>query len=430
VRWFFVLIVAAVVGLLRAVLGPEGVDATASALLAFGIVMIGGELSGDMAQRFRLPRVTGYLVLGMLLGPSLAGLVTNGDLATLTVFEELALGLIALTAGGELQLESLARNWRAVLGISGAHVVGIVLLSFGIFWALLGQGLVLGGLPPEAVMAAALLLGVIAVATSPATTIAIITETGARGELVDTVLGVTILKDLAILLLFTWASGLASALVKGGELDARALGALVGEMALSLGAGLLLGILLGAYLTTVGLHPEITVLAVVLVSMELAHTLHLEHLLITMAAGFAARNLFSRAATGFLHALERSSPPIYVIFFALVGAGLDLGVFRTTWIGVAVVVVVRFGLTWGVTAAASTAAGASLPVRRWAWMGFVAQAGLSLGLASRIAREFPGFGSSLAAVIVGAVVVNQLVGPVLWRHALVASGEGRAQEVR
>ncbi len=429
-RWFFVLTVAAVVGLLRAVLGPEGVDATASALLAFGIVMIGGELSGDLAQKLRLPRVTGYLVLGMLLGPSLAGLVTHGDLATLTVFEELALGLIALTAGGELRLEALARNWRVVLGISGAHVVGIFLISFGIFWALLGRGLVLGGLPPGAVVAAALLLGVIAVAKSPATTIAIITETRARGELVDTVLGVTILKDLAILLLFTWASGLASALVKGGGLDAGALGSLVGEMALSLGAGLLLGVLLGAYLTTVGLHPEITVLAVVLVSMELAHTLHLEHLLITMAAGFAARNLFSRAATGFLHALERSSPPIYVIFFALVGAGLDLGVFRTAWVGVAVVVVVRLGLTWGVTAAAGAATGASLPVRRWAWMGFVAQAGLSLGLASRIAREFPGFGSSLAAVIVGAVVVNQLVGPVLWRHALVASGEAGAPEAR
>ncbi len=424
-RWFFVAAVALVVSLLRSVLGPEGVDPAASALLAFGIVMIGGELAGDLAQRLRLPRVTGYLVLGMLLGPSVADLVTRGDLANLTLFEELALGLIALTAGGELRLEALARGWRVILGITASHVAGIFLVSLGVFWILLGRGLVLGGLGPGAVAAAALLLAVIAVAKSPATTIAVITETRARGELVDTVLGVTILKDLAILLLFTWASGLASALAAGGGVRAGALAALAGEMALSLGAGLLLGVLLGVYLSRVGLHPEITVLAVVLVSMELAHTFHLEHLLITMAAGFAARNVFPRAATSFLHALERSSPPIYVIFFALVGAGLDLGVFRTAWVGVAVVVGVRLALTWGITAGTAAALGAPPAVRRWAWMGFVAQAGLSLGLASRIAREFPEFGPGLAAVIVGAVVVNQLLGPVLWRHALVASGEAR-----
>lgn len=426
-RWFLLAVVAALMWLLRAIPGAGSVDRDASALLALGMIMIGGELVGDLAQRWRLPRVTGYLVLGMLLGPSLAGLVTPMDLHSLVLFEELALGLIALTAGGELRIEALRKGWKPLGAITVGHAVGIFLASSGLYWLILGRLPFLGTLRPAQRLAAVALLGTLTVAKSPATTIAIITETRSRGPLVDTVLGVTVVKDLVILLLFTWVSGLAAGWIGGGGVDLRVLGTLGTEMILSLVAGTILGLALGAYLAYLGFHPEISVLALVLVSMELAHTWHLEHLLITMAAGFVARNVFPAAATGFLHALERSSPPIYVVFFALVGAGLDLGVFRTAWAGVAVLVVVRLLLTWGLTAAPAALAGAPVAVRRWAWMGFVAQAGLTLGLAGRISREFPGFGEKLATVVVGAVVINQLVGPVLWRHALVAAGEaGRA----
>ncbi|HHQ47645.1 MAG TPA: hypothetical protein ENK19_02010, partial [Acidobacteria bacterium] len=374
-RWFLLAAVAALIWLLRAVPGPGWVDPSASVLLALGMIMIGGELVGDLAQRWRLPRVTGYLLLGMVLGPSVAGLVTRADLHGLVLFEELALGLIALTAGGELRVEALKNGWRSLVAITAGHAVGIFLASSALFWLILGPLPFLGALGPAERLAAVALLGTLTVAKSPATTIAIITETRSRGPLVDTVLGVTVVKDLLILLLFTWVSGMAAGWIGGGGVDLGVLGALGGEMVLSLVAGTLLGLALGVYLAHLGFHPEITVLAVVLVSMELAHTWRLEHLLMTMAAGFVARNVFPAAATGFLHALERSSPPIYVVFFALVGAGLDLGVFRTAWAGVAVLVVVRLALTWGLTAAPAALAGAPVAVRRWAWMGFVAQAG-------------------------------------------------------
>jgi len=430
VRWFLLAGVGLVIWLLRAAPGVGLVDRDASALLALGMIMIGGELVGDLAQRHRLPRVTGYLILGMVLGPSVAALITPGDLKSLVLFEELALGLIALTAGGELRVEALRKGWRTLAAITTGHAVGIFLASSVLFWLILGQLPFLGSLTPAERLAAVALLGTLTVAKSPATTIAIITETRAGGPLVDTVLGVTVVKDLTILLLFTWISGMAAGWIGGGGVDLGVLGALGTEMVLSLVAGVVLGLALGAYLAHLGFHPEITVLALVLVSMELAHTWHLEHLLVTMAAGFVARNVFPGAATDFLHALGRSSPPIYVVFFALVGAGLDLGVFRIAWAGVAVLVLVRLVLTWALTAAPAALVGAPPPVRRWAWMGFVAQAGLTLGLAARIAREFPGFGSRLATVIVGGVVINQLVGPVLWRHALVASGEAGQAETR
>jgi Kef-type K+ transport system membrane component KefB len=429
VRWFLYLCVVAVVWVLRQLLGAGGVDADASALLALGLLMVGGELSGDLGERLRAPRVTAYLVLGMLLGPSLAALITAGDLGTLRLFEEVALGIIALTAGGEFTLGALARRWRLIVAITVSHSAGILILAGGALWLLLGAVPVLGDLPPGARLAAAALFGVIAVAKSPATTIAIITETRARGELVDVVLGVTILKDLVILLLFTWVDGLARGWVGSTGVDVATALHLAAAVVASLGVGLLLGVVLGLYLAHVGLHREITVLAVVLVSMELAHGAGLEHLLVCMAAGFAARNFFPRASESLVHALERSSPPIYVIFFALVGAGLDLSVFAAGWSVVAVLVLVRLVLVWGFTGGTVALLKGPLGARRYAWMGFVAQAGFSLGLAARIAREFPTFGARLATLIVGAVVINQLLGPILWRHALVASGEGRSDGV-
>ena len=424
-RWFFFLALTSVAWIFRTLSGPAGEHPAASELLVLGLLVIGGELAGDFSERWRLPRITGYLLLGMALGPFVLGLISHGDLHHLGVFEELALGLIALTAGGEFRLAALTRGWRLMVGITVSHAVGILLVTTGVFWLMLQRLPFLGPLSAGQILAAAALIGVIAVATSPATTIAIITETRARGRLVDTVLGVTILKDLLILLLFTVVAGLAHGWVGGAGVDAAAMAHLGREIGVSLAVGVVLGLVLGAYLTWVALHPEITVLAVVLISMELTRSAGLEHLLVCMAAGFAARNLFPHAAEDFLTALERSSPPIYVIFFGLIGAGLDLGVFSVAWLAVGLLFLIRLALLWGFTGATALALDGDPPIRRFAWMGFVGQAGFSIGLATRIAGDFPSFGKTLAAVIVGAVVVNEIVGPVLWRHALVASGEAR-----
>ncbi len=429
-RWAFFALLAGAGWTLRQLVDPTALDPAVSALLAFGALVVGGELAGDLVARYRLPRITGYLLMGMLLGPFVVGVVSTPDLGELRLFEELALGLIALTAGGEFRVEALARDWRLLLSITLSHAVLLLLGMAGAVWLLLSWFPLLGPLGRGEALAAAALLGVIAVAKSPATTIAVITETRARGPLVDAVLGVTILKDLVIILLFTWVEGLAHSWVGGVTVDLAVIRGLVAQVLISLAVGVVLGVALGFYLSRFGRHPELVVLGLVLVAAELARGVGLEHLLLCMAAGFAGRNLFPRAAVPFLAALERSSPPVYVVFFALVGAGLDLAVFARVWRVALLVVGLRLVLVWLLTATAAAAAGGAPEVRRWAWMGFVAQAGFSLGLAARLARGFPGLGNALAAVVVGGVVINQLLGPVLWRHALVAAGEAGAGKGR
>lgn len=427
-RWFLFLALAAFSWAAR-LIGTGGVDDPAgSALLALGCLIIGGVLAGELAVRFRFPRITGYLLLGMAAGPYALGLETARDAELLRLFEELALGLIALTAGGEFRLEAIRRRLRPLLAITTAHTVGIFTLVSGVLWLLQKWVPFLGPVSPAEGLAGVALLGVIAVAVSPSTTIAVITDLKARGELVETVLGVTILKDLVILLLFTAVNALALSWVGGTPIGLGGLGHVAGDILLSLLVGGFLGVVLGLYIVKVGRLVPLTVLVLALASAELGRGSSLEHLLVCMAAGFTARNLFPHAAGHFLDALEQSSTPIYVVFFALVGAGLDLGIFAAVWVPAVVYVVVRLLAVWLTTWAPARASGAGQGVVRLGWMGFVAQAGLSLGLAARIQRELPDFGNTVATLVVAAVVINQLLGPVLWERAIRAAGEAGAEE--
>ncbi len=423
-RWLLVAAVGSAGALVRALAleGTRGAE-----LVSLGLLLLGGILAGDLAERFKLPRVTGYLLIGMALGPSVLGAVPTEDVVQLRLFEEVALGLIALTAGGEFSWRVIRSRWRLLLGITGSQTVGLGVGISALSWLALGAFPVLGPLGAEARAAAALLIGVIAVASSPATTIAVITETRSRGDVVDVVLGVTVLKDLVLLLVFAVVSGLALRWT-GGPTSGSGLGSLVLEVAVSLGAGAAVGIGLGAYLRWIGRHTELLVIALALLASEVALETHLEPLLLCMAAGFTARNLFPAAAEPFLYALERASPPLYVVFFALVGAGLPLAILREVGWAAAGLTAVRLLGGWIFTWTPAVLHRAPPAFRRWGWTGFVAQAGLSLGLASRIRAEVPGFGPTLATLIIGAVLINQLVGPVLWRWGLSASGETGAAD--
>ncbi len=421
-RWFLFAVLTAFSWAAR-LLGTATVnDPAGSALLSLGILIIGGVLAGELAARLRAPRITGYLLLGMAAGPHALGLETARDAQLLRIFEELALGLIALTAGGEFRVEVVRRRLRPLLAITAAQTFGVLVVVAGGLWMLAAVVPWMAGLAPRELAASVVLLGVIAVAVSPSTTIAVMTDLRARGELVETVLGVTILKDMGILLLFTVVNALALAWVRGVGFDGGDLAVVAGGMAGSLVVGIVLGVMLGLYIAKVGRLVPLAVLLLALASVELGHGSWMEHLLLCMAAGFAARNIFPDAAGRFLDGLEQSSMPIYVIFFALVGAGLDLGILRTAWLPAAAYVSIRLAAVWSTTRLA-TAVGCGAAVRRYCWMGCISQAGLSLGLAARLQHEFPTFGPSAATVVIAAVVVNQLVGPVLWERAIVAAGE-------
>jgi len=425
VRWLLLAVIAGSTAVLRLLSAGTG---SGPELLSLGLILLAGLLAGDLAESVRLPRVTGYLLVGMVLGPSVLGVVPAADVERLRIFEELALGLIALTAGGEFSTRIIRSRWRLLTAVTAAHAAVIVMIVGGIVWIVLGRFPLLGPLDGGARNAIALLVGVVAVAVSPATTIAVITEMRAKGDLVDGVLGITILKDLVLLLLFSVASGLAFRWT-GAEAP-PGLGDLTAHVTLSLGAGAILGVGLGSYMHRIGRHTELLVVALALLATKIGSGAALEPLLVCMAAGFTARNLYPSAAEPFLEALERASPPLYIVFFALIGAALPLDVLLAVGPAALGLAILRLVVVAVSTWLPAVAVNGPPVFRRYAWTGFVAQAGLSLGLAARIGTDVPGCGLTLSTLLIGTIVINQLAGPILWRWGLVSAGEAGAADGR
>ncbi len=402
---------------------PTAGVAPGAATLFLGFLLLASYLAGRAAKAISLPQITGYLIVGILVGPHVLGILSAEVLREFGFVNQVALALIALSAGGELRIESLRERIRSIAVIAASQ---IIVMFFAVATAVyLARGSIdfLAGQPDDVAIAVALLFGLVAVAKSPATTIAVITEERAKGILTNTVLGITVLKDVAILILVAVLIPLATAIVnpaEGFSLPA-AIGILL-EILGSLALGVAIGWLVTAYLRQIRAYRILFVLGVAFLAVYLGDVLHLEYILIAMAAGFYVQN-FSRQGQRLLHALEVNSLPVYALFFAIAGADLDITTLRTAWVIATAIILARAVALWFSTSTSAWLLGDTPVIRHCAWMGFLAQAGVTLGIANIIRDNFPVWGDSVATVIIAMIAVNQLVGPPAFRWALVRAGE-------
>jgi Kef-type K+ transport system membrane component KefB len=403
----------------------NGLTPTGGTTLRLGFLLVGSYLAGQIAADLALPRITGVLFLGVLAGPDVFGLLSDVDVDRLRLVNEIALSLIALAAGGELRLASVRERLRSICTITAVQIVVVFAVVAGVVFGAHASIGFLAEEPSRSVWAAALLFGLVAVAKSPATTIAVITEEKARGVLTDTVLGITIIKDVLILILIAVLIPLSATIADPAtSFDVRAVEEILGVIAVSLAVGLGFGWAVGRLLRGVRAHRVLLVLAAAFLAAELGELLGLEYILISMAAGFVVQN-YSDQGPELIQGLDANSAPIYALFFAVAGAGLDLAVLGHVWKFAIVIIVARTVAIFGSTWLGGSLAHDPLPVRNLAWTGFLAKAGVTLGIANMIELRFPTFGTEIAAIIIAMIAVNQFVGPPLFRWALVRSGESR-----
>ncbi len=397
-----------------------------SATLFLGFLLLSSYLAGRAARAVALPQITGYLVIGIVVGPYVLGILPGDVVEELRFVNGVALALIALSAGGELRIGTLRERIRSIGVITTFQIVFMfTLVAASVF---LARGAIdfLRGESPNVVLAVALLFGLVAVANSPATTIAVITEEKARGILTDTVLGVTVLKDVIILILIAILIPFSATIVDptgGFSLDAvwRILLGILGSLAM----GVALGWLVTLYLKRIRAYRILFVLGVAFMAVYLGERLHLEYILIAMAAGFFVQN-FSRQGRRLLHALEANSLPVYALFFAVAGADLDITILRTAWVIATAIILTRGVALWMSTFLGARIVSDPPVIQRFAWMGFMAQAGVTLGIASLVRDNFPVWGDQVAAIIIAMIAVNQLIGPPAFRWILVKTGESHA----
>lgn len=428
-RLFALLVLCGFMWVMRAY-GARATAGWSQLAVALGFLLLSAYLGGQVAKAAGLSRITGYIVVGLLVGPGAVGLLTEADVGSLAFLNDVALGLIALTAGGELDLKKLRGMGRSLVSITLVQSVVVFVAVAGAVLALHAWLPFTAGRPTALVLTVAMVFGSIAIASSPSVAIAVITDSRSEGPVTTTVLGVTVMKDVLVIVAFAVALSVAFSVLEpdaaGGE-GSLAL-TLAWEIGGSIAVGALLGLGVAAYLKWAGLHMVLFTIGLAWLSAELAALLHLEVLLLGLTAGFTLENLLPVEGHEFVESLEQASLPVYALFFGLAGAGVHLDALGELWHWALLLIGVRAAALWSGTDLGARLGGAGDVVRKRAWLGYVSQAGVALGMVTILARSFPGWGAELKTLFVAMVAVHELVGPILLDRLLASVGEaGRAR---
>lgn len=414
---------------------------TLSALGAFAVICLASYMIGQGFKAVKLPTITGYLFAGALAGSFGLAFMDAGDVEGLRFIDEISLAVIAFVAGSELYIKELRPRLRPILSTTGGIlVVGFIFLTAAIYVATDFLPFT-SGYSPSAKLATALLGGAVLLALSPPSTIAVIKEVRARGPFTRTALGVTVLMDVAIIVLFAAMASVAAALLTESTLD---LG-FVGLLLLDLGAAVTLGIVAG-YVTrtllSLRVHRLIKIAGILALGFGIYQLaafvgtwsvdtfgleIYIEPLLIALIGGFFVTN-FTDFRLEFDRLLHDVGPAVYVAFFTITGLALELDVLWVTLpVALALFAVRVLGIGIG-SGIGSTIAGESKLIRRTSWMAFITQAGIALGLAREVAVQFPDLGDAFATLIISVVVINEVVGPLFLKSGLRRVGETNLPE--
>jgi len=391
-------------------------------LTSLGLILLFALGVGHVVKLARIPEVTGYLVAGMLVGPSVLGWVSHENLQALHVFSEVGLGLILFSIGGVFEFSRMRRiGSRLLLLTTAESACAGVLVALGML--VIGQS-----------WQVALLLGAIAVETGAASTLMVIRENNASGPFTESLTGVIGLNNILALIAFS---------VVAAVLDLHALGASDGVSVSSVGAalfplvwqlvgssalGYIIGLLLAGWAARVVESGEILILLTgcVLLTVGVASAIDLSPLVASLAVGATMANLSTKSRRLF-DALGHTDPPLYVIFFVLAGADLELSLLPSLGVlGAAYVFCRAAGKLGGAWLGAQKG---GFPAASQKLFGFslLAQAGLAVGLVLVTRQRFPDVASTVATVVLGAVVVFEIAGPLSTRFALDRSGESGSE---
>ena len=404
-------------------------------LLAFGLVALASRQIGEFFSRYRLPLISGFLFTGILAGPFMLNLIPAEEVTALQFINEMALAFIAFAAGGELNLAFVRGNLRPILALIAGQTLAVLALGAGAFVLLAEAIPFMRSLTPAEVWAVGLLGATIMVARSPSSALAIIKELRAKGPFTQKVLGATVLKDALVILIFTISVSLAAALIEGGGFRFSLLGFVALEIAFDILAGIGVGFILRGIMSL--RHKWIKYVLLLLsgylvfyASQQLQgiplggvpFTFFSEPLLICMVSGFYVAN-FTRYGAEFHKTIEEMSGIVFLAFFTLVGAELELDVLRSSWLVAFVLLLVRLGGIFTGSFLGGVLSGDSPRQSAILGMTFITQAGVSIGLAKEIGVEFQPWGSELATLSIAVIIINQVIGPPMFKWAIQLVGE-------
>ena len=399
---------------------------TTDLALAIGIMITVGLLGGVLSNKIKFPRVTGYIIVGILFSPSVIHLIPRATIAELDIITHVTLAIVAYLIGTSLRLESIKRLGRSISWITptqslGAWLVVTLALAFLAPSILAVPGATfMGNYFPMA-----LVIGAIASATAPAVTMAVIREYKARGPFTTTLLAVVALDDAIAVIAFAIAMGIAQPLVNGGSGVAlyHMLAAPSLEIAESIGIGTALGFAL-VYLTKLAKTRALlltVVLGIILLGAGLANHLGISLIMANMTIGFVVANRVPDSEPSIV--VEGIEEIVFAIFFVFSGMHFDASVIRTAGVLGLMLFGIRFAGKYYGTVIGARISRSSEEVRKYLGFALVPQAGVALGLALLAAEILPSLGNMLINIVLASVIINELVAPPLTKYAITKAGE-------
>lgn len=403
-----------------------GIHFEPNILAVIGLIIAVSFLGSKLFQRFGVPQVVGFIVIGVILGPSVLNIVPLELSGELIFISEIALGLIGFDIGSHLRLGELRRLGRSILFILLFEAVGTFLLvTAGIY--LLTRSL-----------HTALIFGALASATAPAATVDVLAEYDAKGPLTTTLLAVVGMDDALALVLFSLAAALAESLLAaaGPPSWLQVLELPLIEIGGSLVLGVGLGLLLDQIMCRMKVQHDAMAVSIgfVFLGVGMSEAFGFSLILTTMILGMVVVNRCPEHGRHIRYTIEQAGPVIYVLFFTLVGARFQIRLLPTMGLlGVSYVLLRSGGKFFGAWLG-GTVGRAEPAVRNNLGLGLLSQAGVAIGLALSSANRFSGYGEegqALGALIINVITattfVVQIVGPICVKLAISRAGEiGRA----
>jgi Kef-type K+ transport system membrane component KefB len=402
-----------------------------SAFTLLGIAVIVGFYMGHLAQRIRLPSLIGYMIFGVILGPSILILIDEPMSQRLSFLTEIALGFVAFTIGSELSLSSLKRLGSGIISV-------IFAACFGAFFVVVAAVYLLTRDLPLSII-----LGAMAPASAPAGTVAVIQECKAKGSLTKALYAVVGFDDGLAIIIFGFGAALAKSLLIGEASNASAtilptLWVPVMEIGLSLVTGGTIGFLFCKLVLKLRKSRDILLIlfGVVLLATGLSIRWHLSLILTNMMVGFVLVNSRREALVQRVTApLLEIMPLVFLLFFCLAGANLRLSAIPALGSLGAVYILGRSAGKIGGVRLGSLFGPVEKKVKKYLGIGILSQAGVAIGLSLIAKYEFAQLdaqynlpqastiGSAVLTTITTTCVFFEIIGPILTKFALKKAGE-------
>ena len=389
-------------------------------IISIALMLTGGFLMTRVTKKLKLPNVTAYIICGILMGPFCLNLIPSSVVEGTDFLPDIALAFIAFSTGEFFHLSALKKNGGKTVVITVFESVAAAICVFLVCHLVLKLS-----------FAFSVVLGALATATAPASTMMTIRQTGAKGDFVETLLQVVALDDVVGLVLYSMAVSLASAVLSDGGFSfghallpiAKTLLAFL----LGCGAGLLL-----KFIITRRSHDNrlIIAIAVLFAYCGLCAVFNISPLLGCMGMGTVYLN--TTEDDRLFHQLNYFSPPILLLFFVRSGLSFDLGSLTSSTASIGSVSLITIGIIYffvrilGKYAGAWSGcrlAGKPSSVSRHLGLALIPQAGVAIGLAALGARELGGeAGHALETIILSSSVLYELIGPACAKLSLYLSG--------